>query len=250
MRKRAVRPVIRGVLLDKDGTIVDIDKTWVPVARLVVEEIVSRYGARGLQEELLEAIGIRAGVVDPDGSMARGTNQGIARDFLEVLARHGTAVLEDELAVFSRACFDDYCAKVTIYPTVEDLAGLLERIRSGPRALGLATADTLVSAENCLRQLGVREMFDFVGADDGVITPKPHPDLLHEFCRVCGLEPGEVVMVGDTTADVELGRRGGAGMVIGIAPEGTRVARMADIRLDSVTEIVDATGTPVWESRE
>lgn len=249
MRDRTASPAIRGVLLDKDGTIVDIGRTWIPVARSVVEEIGRRYRAQGLEEELLESIGIRSGRVDPDGSMARGTNRGIARDFRGVLSRHGVAVDPEELTVFSRACFDEYCARITVYPTVEDLPGLLGKLRQGARALGLATADTLVSAENCLQQLRVRALFDYVGADDGIVTPKPHPGLLYEFCRVCGLEPREVVMVGDTTADVELGRRGGAGLVIGIAAEGTRVARLADLRLDSVAELFDATGIPVWENR-
>lgn len=45
---------------------------------------------------------------------------------------------------------------------------------------------------------------------DDVATSKPDPEIVIAACRELGVEPGEVVMVGDTPWDAEAARRAGA----------------------------------------
>ena len=55
---------IRGVLLDKDGTILDYAKTWVPINREIA--LAAAGGDRALTDTLL-----RAGGHDPDTDQVR-----------------------------------------------------------------------------------------------------------------------------------------------------------------------------------
>ena len=66
---------IRGVLFDKDGTLVDYAKTWEPAYRAAAEELADAAGAPGLARRLLIMGGYDGdGVLDPGSVLACGTN--------------------------------------------------------------------------------------------------------------------------------------------------------------------------------
>ena len=48
---------------------------------------------------------------------------------------------------------------------------------------------------------------DYVGADDGVLRPKPEADMFLEFQKKFGLKPREIAVVGDTYNDIRFGKR-------------------------------------------
>ena len=57
--------------------------------------------------------------------------------------------------------------------------------------------------------------FDYVGADDGVLRPKPEADMFLEFQKKFGLKPQEIAVVGDTYNDIRFARENG-GVAIGV----------------------------------
>jgi phosphoglycolate phosphatase len=67
-----------------------------------------------------------------------------------------------------------------------------------------------------LTGLGIAELVDvIVGADDGVAR-KPAPDMVLLACRRTGVEPSRAAVVGDSVADLEMGRAAKAARVIGV----------------------------------
>jgi len=83
-------------------------------------------------------------------------------------------------------------------------------------------------------------LFDFVaGADSGYGT-KPNPAVFQAFCAKTGLQADQVCMVGDSIADVELARAGGAGLSVfvetGVAA-GDDLASLVDHVLPSVADL-------------
>ena len=84
-----------------------------------------------------------------------------------------------------------------------DARGFLLAVATGKSRVGLA------------RALAQQELTDvFVAsrcADEGF--PKPHPDMLLALMERCGMQPGETLMIGDTTHDLELARNAGASAV-------------------------------------
>jgi HAD superfamily hydrolase (TIGR01509 family) len=66
-----------------------------------------------------------------------------------------------------------------------------------------------------MKAINVEALFDvYVGADE-VAEGKPMPDMILEACRRLGVDPGDVVYVGDELVDAIASKRAGcAGVVI------------------------------------
>jgi phosphoglycolate phosphatase-like HAD superfamily hydrolase len=77
--------------------------------------------------------------------------------------------------------------------------------------------------------------------DDG-LPIKPEPDMMLTICHALGFPPARTVMVGDNVADLEMGRAGRAGLVVGVL-SGVSSAEIlgphADILLPSVAALVE-----------
>jgi phosphoglycolate phosphatase-like HAD superfamily hydrolase len=241
------KTMIKGILLDKDGTILDIDKTWVPVARRVCKALAEEYAPDIDPAELLQAIGIEGDFVNPAGSMAKGTNADIASDIMQVMRGYGKEIEVEAFSAKSEHYFNSFSIDVQVIPTVEDLPELLGRLKKKGLVIGLATADTLISAKNCLLKLNVLELFEYIGSDDGIIKPKPATEMMEVFCQKYGMQPSEVVMVGDTMTDMAFGRNTGAGVLIGIEKESSEVGETADYVISSVAELIDRDEKLIWE---
>ena len=71
-----------------------------------------------------------------------------------------------------------------------------------------------------MRRWNVSDLVDFsiCGDEVGAGESKPSPRPLLELCRRAGggITPRECLVVGDTRSDTEMGRRSGAGFVVGV----------------------------------
>lgn len=99
-------------------------------------------------------------------------------------------------------------------------ADLVRRIRSAGVPTAVVTSSR--NGRQVLDASGIAELFDAVVdgtdlADDPSLTGKPAPDLFLEAARRVNAEPGRSVVVEDSSAGVEAGRRGDFGLVIGVA---------------------------------
>ena len=99
---------------------------------------------------------------------------------------------------------------------------LLERL-SRERSLAIATGKSRKGLERSLEATGVRRLFAASRCADET-TPKPHPAMLFELMRELNAEPGGVLMIGDTSHDMEMARAAGVdGLAVtyGAHPEHT-----------------------------
>jgi phosphoglycolate phosphatase len=97
-----------------------------------------------------------------------------------------------------------------------DLASLFGGLRSTGRRIAVATSDDRSPTLRTLAALSVADLVDaIVCADDGFPT-KPAPDMVHHLCAGLGLAPEHAAVIGDSPADIAMGRAAGAGLVIGV----------------------------------
>jgi len=225
---------IKGILFDKDGTLVDFQATWHAIGDAMALEAAD--GNRMHADALMDAAGYDASgeKFRADSVFAAGTNADI------VALWHPGLTDGQRLAMIDR--FDSFCAIEGAAKAVA-LPGVLQAIKelhlTGIK-LGIATNDSTAGAERTLLALGVAQMFTAAFGYDAVAKPKPAPDSVIAFCDLTGLKPSEIAMVGDNRHDLELGRAGGVGLNVGVlSGTGTResLSQLADVLIGSVAEL-------------
>jgi phosphoglycolate phosphatase len=107
-----------------------------------------------------------------------------------------------------RAIYDrDAIPATRLYPGAREAlrdfhrSGLLQATVTGKRA---------ADCERILRGLGIDDDLDVYLGGDSVPRPKPARDLATHAIERLGVTPGEAVVVGDTAADIAMGRAAGA----------------------------------------
>lgn len=93
-------------------------------------------------------------------------------------------------------------AATRVFPGVAEMLGSLGGRKS------TATTKTSRTTREVLDQFGLIQYFDHVQGTDG-FPAKPEPDVLLAAMKALGADPGECLLVGDSAADMEAGRRAG-----------------------------------------
>lgn len=108
---------------------------------------------------------------------------------------------------------------VRVFP---DTVDFLDRVRAGGMRAGIISA-----SRNCAAVLAAAGLSDrFDARVDGIVAEemdlpgKPDPAVFREAARRLGVAPQRTVVVEDAQAGVQAGRRGGFGLVVGLARTG------------------------------
>ena len=227
---------IKGLLFDKDGTLIEFHQMWLQVTQNVVMQILQNYPSTQTQQSLLEAVGIFGKHIDNKGLLAANPVEDIAQRWYQLIQP------ECELKSFIYVIKNLFNQHIKDNPElIKTLPGVKEKLLSLKNQgfkLGIATADTKDSTLYSLNQAGLFELFDFIGYSDGNIAPKPATALMNAFCNQCGLTTDQVIMFGDTISDMEFGHNSGSkkiAVLTGTATE-TELKPHADMILASVSD--------------
>jgi phosphoglycolate phosphatase len=225
---------IRGILFDKDGTLVDFQATWFAIGDRMALKAAG--GDRQRANALMEVAGYDFAVhaFRADSVFAAGTNADIVALWYP---EAGVAERRAIVAGFDSMTAIEGAAQSVPLPGCRETLAVLHG--AGLR-LGIATNDSTGGAEKTLAALGIAQLFDAAYGYDAVANPKPAPDTIRAFCELTGLRPSQLAMVGDNRHDLEMARAGGCGLAVGVlSGTGTRasLAPLADVVLDSVIEL-------------
>jgi phosphoglycolate phosphatase len=116
---------------------------------------------------------------------------------------------------------------------------LLAQLRSRGARLAIATGKTRAGLARALDSLGLAAQFDASRCADET-APKPHPDMLLELARLLDIAPARMVMVGDTTHDLQMAEAAGTAAVAvthGAHPASVLRQAPALAVLDSLREV-------------
>lgn len=203
---------IKGVLFDKDGTLLDFNRTWLLPYQRAAEYLHTRFGKTKNPGQLLEYAGFIAKSQTwlPDSPLASGSNADIISCWEELIEQPLDAAEKQEIETMFTL------PSSTSMLVVDDLETLLGQLHTAGIHLGLATMDTENNARSLLNKAGVEELFDFIcGADSGYGT-KPEAGMIQAFCRASGLQSEQVAMVGDSPKDLKMGRNAQVGFNVGV----------------------------------
>jgi phosphoglycolate phosphatase len=242
-------PLLEGidlVVFDKDGTLIDFHAMWGGWA-LELGRRLDGATRRPVAGDVFAAIGFDpvSGRVRAGAPLAVATMAGIREIVAAVIRRRCPSVAAARLAV-ERAWFEpDPVA--TAVPTT-DLSGLVAALRESGRKIAVATTDDRGPTETTLRALGIRDAISALACGDDGVGVKPDPGMVLAICATVAIAPGRTAVVGDTPADLSMGRSADAGRVIGVLTGvGTaeELAPLADAVLESVGDLIVGEGRSV-----
>lgn len=230
----AIGTAIRGILFDKDGTLLDYEATWMPVNWQAAR------AAAGGDEALADRL-MAAGGYDPTRrTVGAGTvlAAGNTIEIAEAWAPHLTAPDGDALVALIDDVFEQESAGSAV--PVTDLRALFTRLKARGLTLGVATSDSLRGIVATLGGFDVLDLLDFKAGYDSGHGVKPGPGMVQGFCAAVGLAPESVAVVGDSTHDLVMGARAGVGLRVGVlsgASGHADLAPHADRILDSIADL-------------
>lgn len=226
------------VVFDKDGTLIGFDTMWADWA-VALGDRLSAAAGRDVRPSLLLVLGYDpvTGTATPGGALAATPMARLRKMAVAVLITGGTDPTEAERAVTDAWSAPD--PEGLAHP-ITDLRSLLGALRAEGRRIAIATSDDRDPTVRTMAVLGVEDLVDAtVCADDG-LPGKPAPDMILHVCARLGVDPARTAMIGDSPADLRMGRSAGAGRVIGVLTGvGGRddLEPLADLVLGSVEQL-------------
>ena len=210
------------IIFDKDGVILDLEATWLPVARAVAHYTASRLPV-GWQthigaSDLLAAIGVdeAKGIIDSRGIFAAGSFADIRDCWQAMLPPSMIRLDQDEQYRQDVKALVVRHGHQNTVPKGDVLTPLNQLYEAGYQ-LAMVTNDNEASARQSLVDLGVHDLFaTVVGADSGHGS-KPGGGGLLYCCEQAQITPDQCIMVGDTMADYGAARAARAGGFVAVA---------------------------------
>jgi phosphoglycolate phosphatase len=230
---RSAAKAVQAILFDKDGTLIDFERTWGPAVHDVMKHLA---GARHAIFERLAAV---SGFVE--GQMR----------FLpdSLLVAHPIGVWgplwAGELGCQANEAFVAELNRLLCEATTAHLLpignpGMLINtlVRRGYR-LGVFSSDAEMTVRAHMRKLGVERMLQFMAGYDSGFGCKPDPGPVLAFAKAVSVDPSRTAVVGDTTLDLAAARAAGAvavAVLTGPTPAET-LSPAADVILGSAEDV-------------
>ncbi|CAH0418329.1 HAD family hydrolase [Periweissella ghanensis] len=197
----------KGILFDKDGTLFEFGPIWLQATIEFLAAITVRTDQK---IGVVEALGMVDGELVSDSALTSGTPADVAT----ILVDHQVFTTTGQAEQFVKDFFYEFLvAHLDNVKPVGDLIGLLQRLKAQGYVLGIATSDEINSTMATLKYAQVKDLFDFIATADEYPT-KPNPAALMAFCEQCQLALTDVIVVGDSRMDIELGNLARAGVAV------------------------------------
>jgi len=184
--------VIKCVVFDVDGTLIDTGEAIITSLQKVLEEDL---GQGYSKDELDFAFGIPGAVT---------------------LERLGVNDIENSAGKWIRY-LDDFRDTISVF---EGINNCLMKLKADDIKTGIVTSKTRKEFESNFIPMGLADYFDYVVCADDTARHKPHPDPILKLLEISGNNPEDIVYIGDTIYDKECAE--GAGVKFGLALWGAK----------------------------
>lgn len=190
--------MIRAILFDKDGTLLQFTEGWVDsIVGFLEDKILDD----NKKSEAFREIGIREdGGVEENSILSSETAMDLAIIFSKYLDEDLDEIyreLDDHLLNYLKE--NNKFIRETC-----DLRSLFEALRDRGILIGIFTSDNYRQAKYSMDYLGLDSFIDFYAAAD-IYKKKPNKESLEVFKKKYSLEDQEIIIVGDSRVDMVFG---------------------------------------------
>lgn len=229
------------VIFDKDGTLIDFQAMWGGWVRALAGDLERATGVE-LSTPLFDVLGVdpASGRVLAHGLLAATPMARIRSVVVETVVANGAPAARAEAAVEAAWAPPD---PVALAHPIGDLRHILAELRRSGRHVAIATSDDREPTERTLQSLGLDELVEGLACADDGEPVKPAPAAVLRLCRQIGVPPARAAVVGDSVADLAMGRAAGVGRTIGVltgVAERTTLEPLADLVVGSIAELLPA----------
>jgi phosphoglycolate phosphatase len=224
---------IRAILFDKDGTLVDFQRTWGPATHTVLLGLCDGDAAAFERVAAVSLYDAAQRKLLPGSPVVIETTYGYGKLWADALGRPLTAEFVDDI---DRRYFQATLDHLT---PMGDVNSLLGSLATRGLRLGLMTNDADANTRAQLQRLGVDRLLEFVAAYDSGFGAKPAPDPVLAFAAHVNVAPAEIAVVGDTVHDLAAARAAGAIAIAVLSgpTDGALLEPLADVVLASVADL-------------
>lgn len=159
----------------------------------------------------------------------------------EVLRRYGEHLLEEMYASFEEHYYATHHNHLTAYDGIEEL---LSGLQAQGASVGIVSLKPRRAGDLELDIIGLRRLIGLAVWGDDVRRPKPEPDGVLRAMADLGADPGSTLVIGDSPADIMMGRAAGtttAAALWGGSSREQLLETSPDLALDKPADLLRAT---------
>jgi phosphoglycolate phosphatase len=248
------------IIFDKDGTLMDFKKVWIPILQKRTELILASLDPglpkKKIKKEIYRILGVNIKSINSEVPVSIDPKVSIDTygPFIYTSRREDLIITASVLYRFgipwqkAKTIAQDSAEKVEAMIDRTALAAIpgtvkktLMHLHDKGISLALATADHSKNTHNILKTSGIDGLFDYVICSDMVKADKPDPEMLEKIISELKADRKKVIFVGDAITDMEMGKRAGIGLVVGVLEYGIAkkedLMQHADVVIDSLRDI-------------
>lgn len=217
------------ILLDKDGTLIDIHHYWSSMIYIRANKISEKWFSNDpvIVNELVDAMGVdrKKNRMKPQGPVGIKPRTYIATVVRKLICSKGVNVIDEDVEkVFKEVDFETSQNLKPLLRLLPDVKNFLDKVRLCGVKMAVVSTDISERVERTMDELLLSDYFcDLVGADR-VENTKPAPDLANYVLIRHGVNPDNCVVIGDHIVDIQMGEganiRNNIGVLTGLSGRG------------------------------
>ncbi|MEP4979083.1 HAD family hydrolase [Ascidiaceihabitans sp.] len=229
---------IKGILFDKDGTLLKYEETWAPINRKAA------FAAASQNENLADKLLVSTGYDLATKTVQAGTilGAGNSEEIAQAWMMSGARLSEPDLIELLDGIFTE--AMQSAVPA-DNVGGVVRAFHGQEYKLGVASSDSEQAIKVFLDSLGLTPFFGYTAGYNSGYGHKPEPGMFEGFCRKLKLKPSQVAMVGDNPQDMEMARHANAGLCIAVLSGNGKIddlKPLSDFILDDISQLPELFG--------
>lgn len=224
---------LKAVLFDKDGTIVDFDRTWGPAAGVVIQTLAGDDPAAVARlQEVSQFLPAEQRFL-PTSPIVAGSAAHYGPLWAQALGREAT---QDFFSLVDRLFAENGMRHLTPIGQPRDV---FARLHGSGLDLAIVTNDAEANARQQVEVLGLLPYLKAVHGYDSGFGSKPDPGMVLALAEAFGHAPDAMAVVGDSPHDLEAARAAGARFILVRSGPASvdALCGAADLVVDSVDDL-------------
>jgi len=223
VQNRLVTDSCEAILLDKDGTLIDIHHYWGSMIKMRANYISNRWFSQSSLKEdvrlkLIEGMGVNnEGRIFPEGPVGIKPRTEIVLLVCNIIKQFYDEITEKQVEdIFRQVDIDSGKDLLPFLKILPGVASFLKVAQSFGIRMGIVTTDISSRAELSFELIGLKEYFNVIIGADQVKNPKPSADIANLALEKIKISPERAIIVGDHPIDIKTGIAANLGGAIGM----------------------------------